>query len=269
MRVIRGRKALVTGAASGIGRALALALAKEGADLFLADIDSERLMATAREAREARVVVETHVCDLADTSQIAELVAHLREAWGGLNILINNAGIAYYGPTHLMTEEQLERLLAVNLLAPVRLTSALLPVLLAAEEAHILNMCSMFGLVSWRKTVAYQTSKFGLVGFTAGLRADYYRKHFGVTALCPGFVHSRLIEDYAAANPNNRRSAPPWLCTTPEKVAIHAVRAIRRDRGLVVITPAAHFWWRLMRFGPGLADWLIREGWRRRPRIKV
>jgi len=269
MRVIRGRKALVTGAASGIGRALALALAVEGADLFLADIDTERLTATAREAREAGVVVETHVCDLADASQITELVGHLREAWGALNILINNAGIAYYGPTHLMTPEQLERLLAVNLLAPVRLTQALLPMLLASEEAHILNMCSMFGLVSWRKTVAYQTSKFGLVGFTAGLRADYYREHFGVTALCPGFVRSGLIEDYAAGEPEKRRSVPPWLCTTPEKVAIHAVRAIRRDRGLVVITPAAHLWWRVMRFGPGLTDWLVREGWRRRPRINL
>ena len=130
-------------------------------------------------------------------------------------------------------------------------------------------MCSMFGLTTWRKTLAYQTTKFGLVGFTAGLRADYCRAHFGVTALCPGFVQSALVEDYAAGEPHKRRDVPRWICTTPETIAARAIRAIRRNHGMVVITPAAHLWWRLGRFFPGLVDWLIREGWRRRGRVTL
>ena len=130
-------------------------------------------------------------------------------------------------------------------------------------------MCSMFGLTTWRKTLAYQTTKFGLVGFTAGLRADYCRDHFGVTALCPGFAQSAMVEDYAAGEPHKKKSVPSWVCTTPEKIATRAIRAIRKNQGMVVITPAAHLWWGLGRFFPRLVDWLIREGWRRRPRVTL
>src|SRR4051794_6245926 len=266
MRIIRGKKALVTGAANGIGRAIALALAGQGAELFLIDIDGDNLQAVAADARAAGVEVAIHVCDLAEPAQVGAAIARVRD-WGGLNILINNAGLAYYGPTHLMTDEQWDRIMAVNLLAPVQLVRALLPTLLAADEAHIVNMCSMFGLTTWRKTLAYQTTKFALVGFTAGLRADYCRNHFGVTALCPGFVQSALVEDYAAGEPHKRRSVPAFICTTPETIAARTIRAIRKNQGMVVITPAAHLWWRLGRFFPRLVDWLIREGWRRRPRI--
>jgi len=134
---------------------------------------------------------------------------------GGLNILINNAGLAYYGPTHLMTMPNGE-IMAVNLLAPIQLVRALLPTLLAADEAHILNMCSMFGLTTWRKTLAYQTtnSASSIHGRAArGLLRD----HFGVTALCPGFVQSALVEDYAAGEPHKRRSVPAWICATPKR----------------------------------------------------
>src|SRR3982074_592454 len=145
MKIIRGRRAMVTGAANGIGRAIALALAEEGADLFLVDIDSDNLSAVAVGARAYGVEVATHVCDLAEPTQVSAAVERVRQ-WGGLNILINNAGLAYSGPAHLMTDEQWNRIMAVNLLAPVQLVRALLPTLLAADEAHILNMCSMFGL---------------------------------------------------------------------------------------------------------------------------
>src|SRR5437868_15029228 len=119
MKVIRGKKALVTGAASGIGRAIALALAREGADLFLLDIDDANLAHTARTAAEAGVSVETRVCDLARRAEIEASVDALRAAWDGLDILVNNAGIAYYGAAEGMAEEFWDRLRAINLLAPI------------------------------------------------------------------------------------------------------------------------------------------------------
>jgi short-subunit dehydrogenase len=264
MRIIRGKKAMVTGAASGIGRAIALALAKEGADLFLIDIDQEHLAAVAREAQGHGVEVITVRCDLAEPAQIGAAVERLRATWGRLNILVNNAGIAYYGHTHAMTGAQWQRLMAVNLLAPIQLVHELLPVLFAAEDAHILNVCSFFGLTTWRKMTAYQTSKFGLVGFSAALRAEYGRASFGVTALCPGFVHTAMLEQFETAPSAERRQVPSWICTTPEKVAARAVRAIRSNRGIVVITPAAHLYWWLTRLCPALVGWVLREGWRRK-----
>ena len=162
---------MVTGAASGIGRALALALAREGAARLI-DIDEVNLAAAARAARDLGVTVATFVCDLTQPSQITATVQSVLSG-GGLNILVNNAGVAYYGATQDMTVEQWDRIIAVNLLAPIQLVRALMPALLAQEEAHILNVCSIFGLVPLRKGAAYQVSKFGLVGLSAALRAEY------------------------------------------------------------------------------------------------
>lgn len=264
MRIICGKKALVTGAAAGIGRAIALELAKEGADLFLIDISQENLEAVAREARGHGVEVITVVCDLSESAQISAAVECLRSKWGVLNILVNNAGIAYYGHTHSMTSEQWHRIMSVNLLAPIQLVRELLPILFLAKEAHILNVCALLGLVPWRKLAAYQTTKFGLVGFTAALRAEYYRDNFGVTALCPGFVGTSMLTQFEIPEGASRRHVPSWICTTSENTALKAVRAIRKNQGLVIITPTAHLYWRLTRLFPALVDWLTREGWRRR-----
>ena len=242
-------------------------LAKEGADIQLLDIDAENLEIVAREARSHGVEAVMLVCDLTEPAQITTAVNALIARWGRLNILVNNAGLTYYGSTHDMTAEQWRRIMAVNLLAPIQLCHELLPILFAAEDAHIVNVCSMFGLVSWRKVTAYQTSKFGLVGFSAALRAEYDRANFGVTALCPGFVDTALIEGHKAGDQKTQRTAPSWICTTPETVAAKAIHAIRKNRGMVLITPAAHLYWRMMRISPSLVDWLIREGWRRRGRI--
>jgi short-subunit dehydrogenase len=262
MQVIRGKKALVTGAASGIGRALALVLAREGAELVLIDIDRDRLAGVASEARALGAVVTTRVCDLTGASEVSAAVAAVLSGGGGLSILVNNAGAAYYGATHDMTAEQWDRIISLNLLAPIQLVRDLLPTLLAQDEAHVVNVCSIFGLVPLRKGAAYQVSKFGLVGLSAALRAEYGRD-IGVTALCPGFVRTPLLETFATGAPGQRQHViPPWLCASPEQVAAAALRAIRRNKGLVVITPAARLLWWMARFAPGLLDWLTRQGWR-------
>ena len=113
----------------------------------------------------------------------------IKEVAAGRTVLAPGlkAGVAYYGATLDMTAEQWERIMAVNLLAPIQLIRALLPTLIAQDEAHVVNVGSIFGLVPLRKGAAYQTSKFGLVGLSAALRAEYGRD-IGVTALCPGFV---------------------------------------------------------------------------------
>ena len=265
MRIIRGKKALVTGAASGIGRAIALALAREGADLFLVDINAEGLTHVGDEARSHGVAVVTRICDVADPAQITAAVQSLQTAWNALDILVNNAGVTYYGPTGTMSTEQWQRIAAVNLLAPIQFFNELLPLLAKADDAHVVNVCSMFGVTPWRKATAYQTTKFGLFGFTAALRSEFCRKHFGITALCPGFVQqTSLLEGKA-----NGRAPPAWLSTTPETVAAKAINAIRRNRGLVLVTPVAHFYWRLYRLAPGFVDWLLREGWRSRDRFEM
>jgi len=268
MKVIRGKKAVVTGAASGIGQAIALALAREGSDLYLVDIDEVNLAATVREAQQFGVTVVARKCDLAQPNEITASVDALLSAWGKLDILVNNAGVAYYGSTNEMAAEQWNRLLAVNLLAPIQLMRELLPTLLAGDDAHILNVSSVFGLMPLRKAAAYQACKFGLVGLSAALRAEYARE-IGVTVLCPGFVRTPMLRTFETGHAGQRRhNIPSWACTTPQAVGSAAVRAIRRNKGLVLIGPMARIVWWITRLSPGLVDWLAREGWRRGPRLR-
>ncbi|MFM7055314.1 MAG: SDR family NAD(P)-dependent oxidoreductase [Planctomycetota bacterium] len=268
MKSFANRTALITGAASGIGLALAKALAREHCSLILVDVNAQGLQAAAASLANAPRPVHTLVCDLADPLAIEPLVQAAAKLSGGPDLLINNAGIALYGPTNEMTQEQWDQVLQVNLLAPVRITSLLLPTLLLKEDPHIVNMCSISGLVAGGRFTAYHTSKFGLVGFTEALRAEFGRRGVGVTAICPGPVLTSL---YLSAR-NSRSGAtvpmpPAWLCATPESVAARTLKAIRRNERQVLITPLAHFLHLLKRCAPSLIDWanqFSRHGRKRR-----
>jgi short-subunit dehydrogenase len=229
-------------------------LAHQGANLFLVDINLPQLAEAADEARQLGVHVDARVCDVSRPEEIHQTVEDLLEIWGGLDILVNNAGIAFYGPTLQMTDEQWERLLAVNLHAPIQFTRELLPALLARSEAHILNMCSIAGLVATPRLAAYHVSKFALVGFSESLRAEYGPRGLGVTALCPGLVRTNIFQSAATAPGKSVPQFPAWMSTSPQYVAARAVRAIRRSEGLVLVTPLAHLLWRVKRFTPGLLD---------------
>jgi short-subunit dehydrogenase len=260
MQSVRGKKALITGAASGIGKAIALALAREGANLYLLDIDDAKLSAVVSEAKQSGGTVSAVHCDVAAPEEIAAACGTIRSNWGAIDILINNAGVAYYGSTERMTAAQWSRLLAINLLAPIQFTREWLPILLARPEAHILNVCSIAGLVSCGKLTAYHTSKYGLVGFSEALRSEYSARGLGVTALCPGFVRTNIFQ--AAMNGRSSkpiRVPPGWLCSSPEKIAARAVKAIRRNEGLVLVSPMSHLLWFLKRLSPGFVAFLARR----------
>ena len=144
------------------------------------------LQSIVDECRRAGVVAVGRKCDLSQPMQIAAAIADLLARWKYIDLVVNNAGVAYYGPTEKMTAEQWNWLMAINLLAPLQITRELLPTLLARGEAHILNVCSISGIVAGGRFSAYHTSKFGLVGFTEAMRAEYNRRGIGVTNLCPG-----------------------------------------------------------------------------------
>jgi short-subunit dehydrogenase len=195
-------------------------------------------------------------------------VHHLLDRWGGVDILVNNAGITYYGQTRKMAAEHWDQLLAVNLNAPIQFTRELLPALLSREEAHILNVASICGLVGLGRVAAYTTSKFAIVGLSESLRAEFGRQGLGVTALCPGFVDTNL---FAAAprgsdRPENRLP-PRWLLATPEAIARRAVKAVYRNDGLVVVQPYARLLYLAKRLSPGLLDLSSRI--RRRKRVPL
>ncbi len=265
MKWIRGKKALITGAASGIGRSIALSLAREGADVWLLDIDAQGLRESVEACSNAGVEAVGEVCDLAESSQISDAVRSILRRWGKLDILVNNAGVCYYGPCENMSAQQWDWLMGVNLRAPIQLTRELLPTLLAQPEAHILNVCSIAGLMAAKRMAAYHASKFALVGFSEALRVEYARTNMGVTALCPGFVTTKMFDSTVNGHACKPVPRPPaWMCTTPDYVAGVAIKAIRRNRGFVLITMTARVLWAVRRMMPRVFDFIRLEGWRGR-----
>lgn len=259
MQQFQGRIAFLTGAASGIGRCLAFELAKAGCDLCLVDINASGLSTLVEELTPFDVRTLTFLCNLTDSRAVSEVITSAVHQMGGIDLLINNAGVAYYGPTDQMTQEQWDWLLRINLLAPIQITHELLPVLLNRPDAHIVNMCSISGLVAGGRFSAYHTSKFGLVGYTESLRAEYGRRGLGVTAICPGPVLTNLYEAAAGGRVGQKVPSPPgWMCATPQRVAEVTLKAILRDKGQVLITPTAHVLFQLKRFAPWLLDFVNR-----------
>jgi short-subunit dehydrogenase len=265
MREIRGKWALVTGAASGIGRAIALRLAQEGANLYIVDIDEVGLASILDEARGLGVRVIGRRCDVAEPREVSAAVADVIARCGGVDILVNNAGITYYGRTDRMSAEHWDRLMRVNLLSHIQFTRELLPSLLDRREAHVLNVCSILGLIGMPKVTAYCTSKFAMVGFSESLRNEFGRQGLGVTALCPGFVSTNLFVNAPLAESAEEPKLPPQrICTTPERVAKAAIKAIYRNRRLVTIEPFARLMYAVKRFAPWLMDFIFHLGKRKR-----
>jgi 3-oxoacyl-[acyl-carrier protein] reductase len=265
VEIIRGKKALVTGAASGIGRAIALALAREGADLFLVDIDEPHLRISARDAEALGSKVLIEVCDLSNPAQISACTFACLGAFGRLDILVNCAGVICYGPADEMTAEKWNAVMSVNLFAPIQLVRELLPALVAQRESHILNVCSVLGLVPVRKLMGYQTSKFALVGFSLALRTEYFAQNVGVTALCPGFVDTPMLEGFAPAWLKKLvHLGPLSLVVTADVVARQAIASIRRNRSIATVSFGGKLIWLIYRLSPTLVLWLFRRRFRPR-----
>jgi short-subunit dehydrogenase len=198
------------------------------------------------------------------------VVAEALARCGGVDILVNNAGITYYGKTERMSAEHWDRLMRINLLSHIQFTRELLPSMLERREAHVLNVCSVLGLVGMPKVTAYCTSKFGMVGFTESLRNEFGRDGLGVTALCPGFVTTNLFTNAPLEESVEEHKIPPRIiCTTPERVANAAIKAIYRNRRLVTVEPFAKFMSAMKRYAPWLLDFVFHRGQHRRIAKKV
>jgi short-subunit dehydrogenase len=247
MRSIKDKTALVTGAGSGLGKTISLRLAREGANLHLADIRREAVEETADEVRSLGRQALVTICDLTKPAEVDRLAS---DAAGQIDILVNNAGMAWYGPTPRMTDDQWDRLMALNLEAPIRLTRKLLDSLLSRPEAHVINMASICGWVCGGRFAAYHVSKYGLVCFSEALRAEFNRVGMGVTAMCPGPVLTDLYRSAECGYANRATPEPPaWLCTTAERVAAKTVQAIYRNQAISLVGTAAY----LLYYGKRLA----------------
>jgi short-subunit dehydrogenase len=237
-----GGTAVVTGAASGIGAALAAGLAERGSHLVLLDRDAEGLARVAEDiGRTCPVRIATYVADLADADATRRIGATLAAAHPDTTLLVNNAGVALGGTFDQVSAEQFDAVLAVNLHAVVTLTRALLPVLTTHPGAHLVALSSVFGLVAPPGQTAYCTSKFAVRGFTESLRGELAPAGVGVTCVHPGGVRTGI-----ARNAMVGEGVPPdvaarmaefdkVLTLPPADAAAAILRAVERRRPRVLV----------------------------------
>ena len=239
---IKGSTALLTGAASGIGAALAVQLAERGAALALADRDRDGLAAVAQRARASGARVSEHVLDVADQDALAALPESVVAEHGRLNLLINNAGVALAGEFAEVTMADFEWLFGINFWAPVRLTKAAMYALAREPNAHIVNISSLFGIIAPPGQTAYCAAKFALRGFSESLRHELEGSSISLTVVHPGGVKTEIANSARipqGIDPEEARAQTKefnkLLRTPPETAARLICRAIeRRDKRLLI-----------------------------------
>jgi NAD(P)-dependent dehydrogenase (short-subunit alcohol dehydrogenase family) len=190
-----GRVAVVTGAGSGIGRALAQSLAQRGCHLALADKDEAGLAQTAALPELRQVRVSLHPLNVTDAAAIAALPAQVVAEHGRVDVLVNNAGVALGGSFEQVSEADFDWLMSINFHAVVRLTRAFLPLLRRSDDARIVNVSSLYGLISPPGQSAYSASKFAVRGFSNALRHELAGSRIGVTVVHPGGIATSIARN--------------------------------------------------------------------------
>lgn len=250
MRGFSGRVAAITGAGSGIGRALARALAQRGSHLALVDVDDSGLAETVTQCEGLGVKVTAQHLDVADRDDVYSWADRVVADHGKVNLDINNAGVALAATVESMSYEDFEWLMNINFWGVVYGSKAFLPHLKRSGEGHIVNLSSVFGLISVPSQSAYNAAKFAVRGFSDSLRMelDIEDSNVSVTTIHPGGIKTNILRNArmdasvrdAAANPEKAvREFERAFITSPEKAAEQILTAVRRDRRRALIGPDA------------------------------
>jgi NAD(P)-dependent dehydrogenase (short-subunit alcohol dehydrogenase family) len=263
MRDFNGKVVVVTGAASGIGREMALAFAERGARLALADIDGDGLEGVRRELEARGNAVYTQIVDVCMAAEVEDLCASIYREMGRVDILCNNAGVAVGGWMEDVSIDDWKWQLGPNLWGVIYGCHYFYPRMIAqGGGGHIVNTASGAGLVPLPITVAYNTTKFAVVGFSETLRAEAALHGIGVSAVCPGFVATNVVSNARIVS-RTQRSSPEELKQrfirfferrnyTPDKVAAAVVKGVERNRSVIVMGPETRLGDLSMRLSRGL-----------------
>ena len=254
---LKGSTAVITGAAGGIGAALAWELATRGTDLALADRNAAGLGQVAEGARMKGVRVSEHVLDVADRAELEALPEAVLREHRRVNILVNNAGVALSGNFDEVTMGDFEWLFDINFWAPVRLTKAFLYALRQEEASSVVNVSSLFGIIAPAGQTAYSAAKFALRGFSEALRHELAGTNVAVTVVHPGGVRTEIANNARVAqsiDPALARAQTQefnkLLRTPPETAAKLIARAIERGDKRLLIGRDARMAERLQRLFP-------------------
>ncbi|MGW6729660.1 SDR family NAD(P)-dependent oxidoreductase [Nocardia sp. NPDC055029] len=260
VKKLTGKVAVVTGAASGIGRETALLCARRGAFLALCDIDQSGLQETAELARAFGVEVMTEHVDIADDARMKKFAEVVHKRWGAADLLVNNAGIGLVAGFSDTTLDDWNRLISINLMGVVNGCRYFVPRMIdQGRRGHVVNVSSLAGLWANPTTCAYSTTKFAVVGFSEALRMELRPHRIGVSVVCPGVVNTPITStsvirgDNADAVRTRLTGIYARRNYGPEQAADRILRGVNRDQAVVLVTSEAHIMHAVTRFCPPLA----------------
>ncbi|GAB2480789.1 SDR family NAD(P)-dependent oxidoreductase [Jatrophihabitans fulvus] len=242
MTTIQGKVAVVTGAGSGIGRALAYDLARRGAKLAISDVDAAGLAETARQVELIGAQVHHTKLDVTDRASVLSYADEIARHYGRVNVVVNNAGIAFTGDVEKMSFEQIERVMDVDFWGVVNGTKAFLPHLIASGDGHVVNISSLFGLLSVPGQSAYNAAKFAVRGFTEALRQEMLVNGHNVQVTCvhPGGIKTAIARNAGVVDGEDQKSLAEFFDaklakTSPESAAKSILRAVTGNRPRAVV----------------------------------
>lgn len=269
MRNLEGKVAVVTGAAEGIGRETALALAAKGCRLAICDVNQDAMNALRDELASGGTKVTAHRVDVSDQAQMEAFASDVVEAHGEVHILVNNAGVTVYASFEEHSIEDFEWVFGVNLWGVIYGCKFFLPHLKAAGEGHIVNLSSVFGIIAPPLQTSYVATKFAIRGFSESLRAELADDNIGVTSVHPGAIqtsivqNARLITDTHKELRDSTQRLFDRLGTTPDVVAARVVKAIEYNSPRVLITKEARVADALKRLMPATTDGIVARVFKR------
>ena len=244
IRQLTGKVAVVTGAASGIGRALAIGLWEKGCHLALVDLDHYGLasLRLSLNASKPGQIVTTHVADVGDKARMGELGREVVAAHGAVHVLVNNAGVGHEAAFPQTSLDDWERIVGVNLWGVIYGCHFFLPHLAKVERGHIVNISSLFGIVAMAGQSAYCTTKFAVRGLSETLWEELRATSVGLTVVHPSAVATNIMKRARGDDPELMQRLGRWFeqnGISPERAAAQIIRAIEKGTPRLLITPEA------------------------------
>ena len=264
MREFKEKVAVITGAASGIGRATALRLASRGSTIALADIDRDGLESVAKELTERGANHSIHRVDVSSSSQMEIFAGEVEDIHGVVHILINNAGVAISGPFADQRLEDLEWLVGINYWGVVYGCHFFLPLLKRTDEAHIVNISSMFGFLGLPEQSGYCATKAAVRALSESLWTELRRDNIGVTSIHPGCIDTSIVRSSRMKNEESRQSAQELFSlrgAPPDAVAIAIVSGIEKNKLRMRVRPESVLTEWLKRIFPVAVHRFIANRW--------
>lgn len=252
-RDLEGKAAIVTGAAGGLGKALAQELVARGCYVALADVQGELLEQTALELRRSGARLEARTVDVRDAAQVQSLVDDTHRELGRIDYLFNNAAINLCAELRDTTLQDWNDLIDVNFRGVVHGVHAAYPIMRGQGFGHIVNVASAAGLIPAAAEGAYGATKHAVVGLSSVLRIEGAEYGVRVSVVCPGLIDTPLLHStkYVDFSPDALLRITPQKAMDPRKAARLVLRGVDRNRFYIVVTATAHAFWRVHRFLPG------------------